>query len=314
MPRSPSEPDGSDALSPDEAFVLLGNDTRIGILQALWEAFESGKGDNALPYSELFDQVDIADSGNFSYHLEKLAGPFVRSTAEGYELKQTGINVVRAVVSGTLTEDSAYNSTGVDVTCPLCDAPVEIDYADYFMNIVCTTCNGRARWNDEYGHLFGAHVPPAAVDQHSIEEAFHAAVTFSLHEVGLFHEGVCPHCLGPVETTVDVCADHDPAGALCPNCDRFNMADVWMVCATCKRSIPPPATVVVLTHPKVTAFYHGHGIEHRFATWDTVARSYRVGEELLSESPLKMRFTIPAGDDELRLTLDDELNVVEATS
>jgi hypothetical protein len=314
MPRSPTDENGTGAVSPDEAFALLGHDTRVGILQALWDAFESGKGDNALPYSELFEQVDIRDSGNFSYHLEKLTGPFVRQTDEGYELKQTGINVVRAVIAGTVTTDSAFGPTVVDVNCPLCTSPVEIVYADEFMNISCTTCAGRSRWNDESGHLFGALVPPTGISQHSIEEAFHAAVTYSLSEIAIFHQGVCPHCLGPVEPTVDTCTVHDPPeSGRCPNCDRVNMANVWMVCSTCKRSIPPPVTLIVLNHPNVTAFYHEHGIEHQFATWETVARSYRVEEELLSEDPLRIHLTIPAEDDRLRLTIDDEVDVVDVS-
>lgn len=311
MPSSPTEQSNGDTVSPDEAFALLGNGTRVGILQALWDTFESGRGDNALSYSELFEQVDITDSGNFSYHLEKLTGPFVRSTEEGYELKQTGINVVRAVVAGTVTTDSAFGPRVVDVDCPLCDSPVEIIYADEFMNVSCTTCEGRSRWNDESGHLFGALVPPASIDQHSIHDAFRAAVTSSLHEISIFHEGVCPHCLASVETTIDACTDHEPTDSgWCSNCDRFNVANVWMVCSTCKRSIPPSFTIVVLDHPEVVAFYHEHGIEHRFATWETVARSYQVGEELVSADPFRMRATIPAGENELQLTLDDELNVV----
>jgi len=314
MPSSPSGRGGPDALSPEEVFALLGNDTRVGILRALWDAFESGRGDNALPYSELFAGVDIDDSGNFSYHLEKLTGPFVRQTAEGYELKQTGINVVRAVVAGTVTGDSTVGPTPVGVACPLCGAPVEITYSDELMIVSCTTCDGRSRWNGESGHLFGAFVPPIGVDQHPIEEAFRAAIAYSLHETAVFHEGVCPHCLGPVETTVDACTDHDPADTLCPNCDRFNMADAWMVCATCKRSIPPPVALVVLDDPGVTAFYHEHGVDHRFATWDTVARSYRIEEELLSADPLEMCVTIPAEGDELRVVLDGELNPVDVSS
>jgi len=70
MPSPSSEPGGPHSLSPDEAFALLANDTRVGILRALWADFESGKRGNALPYSELFGRVEIADSGNFSYHLE----------------------------------------------------------------------------------------------------------------------------------------------------------------------------------------------------------------------------------------------------
>lgn len=315
MPRSPPERNGGDAVSPDEAFALLGNDIRVGILQALWDAFESGKGDNALPYSELFSQVDIRDSGNFSYHLEKLTGPFVRSTDGAYELKQTGINVVRAVIAGTVTTDSAVGPTVVTVDCPLCSSSVEIHYTDEFLNISCTSCGGRSRWNDESGHLFGALVPPMGVDQHSVEQAFHAAVTYSLHEIAIFHEGVCPHCLGAVDVTIDACTDHEPTDSgRCPNCDRFNMADVWMVCTTCKRSMPPSVTIIVLNHPEVTAFYHERDIEHRFASWETVARSYQVAEELISEDPVRMRMTIPAGGDELQLTLDHELNVVDVSS
>lgn len=200
------------------------------------------------------------------------------------------------------------------VDCPLYDSPVEISYADEFVNISCPGCQGRARWNDESGHLFGALVPPVGVDQYPVEEAVHAAVTYSLHETAIFHEGVCPHCLGPVETTVDACTTHEPTDSgPCPNGDRVNLADVWMFCSTCKRSMPPSVTIVVLNHPEVTAFYHEHGIEHRFATWETVARSYRVGEELISEEPFRMRVTIPANEDELRLILDGNMNVVAAS-
>lgn len=313
MTGSPSEGGGGAAVPPDDAFALLGNDTRVGILQALWDDFESGRDDNALSYSELFERVPIEDSGNFSYHLEKLTGPFVRRTDAGYELKQTGINVVRAVVAGTVTVDLEVGPVQVDAACPLCDAPVEVTYADEFMNVTCSACDGRSRWNGGSGHLFGALVPPVGIDQHSVEAAFRAAITYSLYEISIFHDGVCPHCLGTVDTTIDRCTDHDPGDTeWCPSCDRFDMANAWMVCATCKRSLPPPATIVVLNHPEVTAFYHERGIEHRFATWETVVRSFDVTEALVSEDPLRMRFGIPAGGDELHLVTDSELAVVES--
>lgn len=75
----------------------------------------------------------------------------------------------------------------------------------------------------------------------------------------------------------------------------------------------PPVRAVVLNDPAVTTFYHDHGIDHRFASWETIVRSIEVDEELLSEGPLRMRFSIPAGDDELRLTLDGDLNVLDRT-
>jgi hypothetical protein len=314
MTSPPPEPGDSDTLSPEEAFALLGNETRVGILQALWDAFESGRGGNAVSYSTLFDRAPIDDSGNFSYHLEKLTGPFVRSTEAGYELKQTGINVVRAVLTGTVIDDPEFGPTPVDVDCPLCGAPVEVAYADELITVHCTSCPGTRHWGDEPGFLFAGLLPPASVEQRSVEDAFQAALVYANYQFAALHDGACPHCSGPVETTVDVCGDHQPSeGGLCPNCDWAHMAEVWMVCSTCKRSAFPPARVVVLDDPNVTAFYHDHGIEYRFASWETVVRSTRVEEELLSEAPLRMRFTVPAGDDELRLTVDDELHVLDVT-
>lgn len=314
-PDSPSGPDGSDSLSPDEAFALLGNDTRVGILQALWDTFESGTGDNAVPYSALFEHVDYDDSGNFSYHLEKLTGPFVRQTDEGYELKQTGINVVRAVVTGTMIDDPQFGPTRIDLACPFCDAPVEVTYADELVTAHCTACPGSRPWNGTPGFLFGGLVPPASIGQRPVEEAFRAAVIYVMYQIAALHDGGCPHCASPPQTTVDVCADHQPgAGTLCPNCGWAHMAEGWMVCSTCKRSAFPPVKAVVLNDPRVTAFYHNHGVDHRFASWETIVRSTDVGEELLSEEPLRMRFTIRAGEDELRLTVDEELTVIDASS
>lgn len=302
--------DGDASLTPDAAFDLLGNDTRVGILQALWDTFDSGKHDNAVSYSNLFEQVEIADSGNFSYHLERLVGPFVRSTARGYELKQSGINVIRGIVTGSVTEDPEFGPVGIDIRCPICNAPVEISYADEFMRVSCTQCEGRVNWNDECGLLFGALVPPVGLRNYSTDEAFRAAVVYTLHEIATFHDGVCSHCMSPVELTLNVCRNHDPGvGTLCPNCERYDMAEVWMVCSTCKRSIPPQASLVILNEPQVRTFYDEHTHGYRFASWETVERSFDVEEQLLSEDPIMVEFTITADDAALQLSLDRELNV-----
>lgn len=314
MSPPPSDRPDSDALSPGEAFALLGNDTRVGILQALWDAFESGTGDNAVLFSDLYGMVDVGDTGNFSYHLEKLTGPFVRRTEQGYELKQTGINVVRAVVAGTVVESRTFGPTPVDVDCPLCGSQLAISYRDEVMDVTCTACGGRTQWREETGHVFGALVPPGAIQQRTVEEAFHAATVYTMHRIAAFSDGVCAHCSGDVDRSLDVCTDHVPdAPGRCPNCDRTNLATVWMHCSTCKLSLPPPATLVVLADPTVARFYHDNGVEYQFATWDTVTRSYDVTEVLVSEDPLRLRFEVPAGDDELRLTVDEELSLLETT-
>lgn len=308
-----TEPDEEDtSLSPDEAFGLLGNDTRVNILQALWDAFESGTGDNELAYSELFAQVDYDNSGNFSYHLEKLTGPFIRQTANGYELKQTGINVIRAVVTGTITGDPEFGPTEIAVACPRCGSAIEIAYADEILTAACTDCVGAMRWNDDPGILYLGLVPPALLDHRSIEASFRAAVTLTNYQLATLHDGVCPHCAGLPDRRLAVCYDHQPGpDSLCSNCDRYAQAEAVMVCRSCKWQVFPPATIVVLADPHVTAFYHDHGIDHRFASWEAVARSFELDEELVSEEPLHMQYTVPAGDEELRLTLDGTLDVLE---
>lgn len=87
-----------------------------------------------------------------------------------------------------------------------------------------------------------------------------------------------------------------------------------MECPTCKRSIPPPASLVALDDPNVTASYHAHGIRHRFPPWDTVARSYEVREDLVSRDPLELELRFPAGGDELCLTVDAAGSVISVSN
>lgn len=312
MPPSPADRNHSEGLSPEEVFAILGNTTRVGILQALWTQFVSGPHTNALPYSDLFDRVDITDSGNFSYHLEKLTGPFVHRTDAGYALKQTGINVIRAVVAGTVTTDPSFDSTPIDIECPICNGTVEVAYEDELLTASCTVCGGLLSWDDTPGFLFGGLVPPAIMDQRPVEEAFRAGVTFVMYQIAALQAGVCPHCGGLPDQQLDVCFDHRPGeGDHCPHCDRRHRAEAWMGCGTCKWSVFPPASVAVLSEPVVTAFYHDRGIDHRFATWEGIARSFDIEEEVLTQDPLRLGFRVPASSDTFEIAIDENLDVVD---
>lgn len=55
-------------LSPDDAFTLLGNETRIEILQALWDVSDPHVDDDAVSFSDLYERVGIEGTGNFNYH------------------------------------------------------------------------------------------------------------------------------------------------------------------------------------------------------------------------------------------------------
>jgi hypothetical protein len=92
-------PDDGDDL--EAAFSLVANELRFQILQALWEAQRTDE--LPVPFSELFDSVEVGDSGQFNYHLDKLVPRFVRDADDGYELTFAGEQVIGAAASGVYT-------------------------------------------------------------------------------------------------------------------------------------------------------------------------------------------------------------------
>lgn len=88
----------ADQLAPDEAFAVLGDETRMGVLGALGEL------ESPVTFSDLYDRSDADDSGAFNYHLDRMVGHFVERTDEGYRLAPAGRRVVESVLSGAVTE------------------------------------------------------------------------------------------------------------------------------------------------------------------------------------------------------------------
>jgi len=64
-------------VSPDEAFALVADETRLGILRTLNQA------DRPLAFSTLFERSEYDTRSNFSYHLDKLEGHFLSRTDGG---------------------------------------------------------------------------------------------------------------------------------------------------------------------------------------------------------------------------------------
>ncbi|MCH7660071.1 MAG: helix-turn-helix transcriptional regulator [Euryarchaeota archaeon] len=81
----------SEEIPPEEAFALLGNETRVAIIREL------GTADDPRSFSDLHAAVGVRDSGGFNYHLQKLVGSFVRRTDEGYELSGAGERIHESV-------------------------------------------------------------------------------------------------------------------------------------------------------------------------------------------------------------------------
>lgn len=306
--------EGGAYLSPEDAFGILGNETRLDILQVLWEAYEPYADDTTLTFSELYDRVGYDDTGNFNYHLEKLTDHYVRQTNIGYELTNSGLEVVRAIIAGTVNERPHLDPVEIDEACPICGAPIEVDYDRQRTIARCTECPGffsRGRSDAADPCLFHLLYPPGGWEGRTPEEVFHATIEYNFHHIRALRDGICPFCAGVVDETLDICESHEVAeGEMCPTCDRFHLVEVRERCRRCKASEWGPLSIAILTHPLVAGFYHEHGIEHEFASSESFLRGAEISEEVLQMDPLRLRVTIPCDNETLRLTLDEELEVV----
>lgn len=304
-----------DRVPPGEAFALLGNETRIEILRALWETHDPNEPDSAVPFSVLFDQIDIADTGNFTYHLEKLCEHFVRQTDAGYQLTRAGFTVVQTVTAGSVHQAPTLAAAEVDAVCPLCESEIAVstNRAKDTVVIRCTQCPGH--WNENWpqGTIFAFDMPPAGLRNRTPDDVFRAILTWRTHQIETMVAGVCPVCAGTVDRSFTLCEDHHPDSddGVCAACGKRFQTVVTHICTVCKEKLRIPIAGEVLFHPAVISFFYDRGIEHWIGSWDAIARAHEYDHTVLSTEPLRLLVTFPLNEDEIHITLDEELNVVD---
>lgn len=305
-----------------EAFELLGDETRLAILLALWEAYDPRAVENSVPFSTLFDRVSVSDSGTFTYHLDKLVGRFVEATDGGYRLRNSGLKVVRAVIAGAGLEEQELPATEIPRTCYHCDSPVELSYEDERLYQICAECEGHVGPDSTERAPEGTlmvydNFNPAGLANRTPGEVFVAGTIEYHRAVTLLIRGVCPECSGPVDESLHICESHVASeGELCPNCNTWNEARVSYVCSVCKYSGSYPAWTAVFDHPAVVSFYYEHGFDMTFGlddpedcgrAWDRLVRE----QSLVSTDPVRILVTVPCDGDVLHLTLDETLDVID---
>lgn len=318
-PGGPVDPmaGGSTAngVPPGEAFALLGNETRIEILQELWASHDPNGSDGGVLFSDLFERVDIEDTGNFTYHLEKLGDHFVRKTDTGYELTRAGFAVVQTVIAGSVHRTPTFDMASVDAECPLCGSEIAVSYSRTKDTIViqCTQCPGHWPENWPEGTIFAFDMPPAGLRERSPEEVFRAILTWRTHRIETMVDEVCPVCSGWVDRSLTLCEDHRVDERVCDACGKRFQAVVAHVCSVCKETLRIPLAGEVLFHPAVIAFFYDHGIEHWIGTWEAILRAHEFELAIPSTEPLRLQVTFPRGTDEIRITLDEELSVLDVS-
>ncbi len=305
-----------ETLPPEEAFGVLGNETRMDILRALAEA------DGPLAFSELRDRVGIRQGAQFNYHLDKLVGHFVAKTDPGYALRQAGQRVIEAVLSGAVTEAPVVEPTEVEHSCPYCGAPNRVSYHEERVERYCTECNGlydpsapgrgpfrELAGPEEVGFLGALSLPPAGVQNRTGSELLDAAFTWGYLEFLAMGSDVCPRCSGGVDHSIDVCDQHDADAAVCGRCNRRQAVGFRSRCRNCRFSLASTMVMHLMATTELLAFVTAHGYNPLIDEW---VWGWEYEEEVLSTDPFEGRFTFTIDGDALTLTVDETLTVVEA--
>lgn len=268
--------------SPDDAFSILGNETRLEILLELAE--EVGDG---LPFSELRKRVGVEDSGRFNYHLDKLSDGFIDKKDGTYRIRPSGLAVVSAVHAGTYGEDVGEHTAESPWACPECERQLRIRYEDDLLFLEC----------EEHDVMLGYPTPPGAYSGRSLEELADVVSKRTISGVNLARQGICPRCWG--RTTVDYPVEVD-------GLDEVSGFHCWteVSCSRCWYEFTPPLRVLVAGTPSVRAFYNEHGYE---------AGAIVFGAESLSNTDIcqiDLRETDPVSA-RVSITLEGETLVVE---
>lgn len=304
-----------DGLSPDEAFAILGNEIRLDTLRVLWHATVTSNGSESaseMTYSELLRGVKLSDSGKFNYHLSKLTPHFVREVHGGYRLTHAGERIARTVVAVSDGDASEFPCT-LDTDCPFCGNQITATYRDQHLLVECTECDGRYGDDVPDGVLTIMGFPEAGLTDRTPAEVVEQGVYKCMLDAAYLMHGVCRECAGPIASSVSACEDHlIEADPTCKSCG--SPYEVWVEqrCERCGLAKRLPIELLTMGLSAVIAFFYEHGV-------DVLQPSYEELDACINElystsvdnDPFRVQVTIEANSDELTLTMDDSMTVLD---
>jgi hypothetical protein len=278
----------TERLTPDEAFALVGHETRIAILRAVMDAAdEAGDPSTSVPFSELRARVGMRDSGQFNYHLGKLAGPFLDHDENGYSLRYTSLLVMGSVLAGTYTERGVADPVAASEPCPVCEGTVEATYEDERGTVACADC----------GETFSSSaIPPGALEDYDPSEYPEVFERWTGHLMDDLQSGFCLACAGRVDARV------------VPGDDGVT---VHYECRRCPEMATTSLGAALLSHPAVVGFHWDHGLDLRDVRSWTLGWLHDDHAAVISEDPLRVECTVPLDDERLVLTVDGGAAVLD---
>lgn len=302
-----------DALSPQQALSVLGDETRLDLLQILGEA------DGPLSFSELFRRSDCDTSANFSYHLRQLKDHFLQKTDDGYVLRQAGRRVIEAVLAEAVPASVELEWTTVEWPCFFCGAPIEISYREGHVGLYCSACGGTrdhrstttaGRLIDQTDVLGILDLPPAGTINRSPLEILEAAEFWTTREAFALAQGMCPRCSAGLDVSVSACGEHQGAGSLCEGCGQRFAIVLRHDCTNCIYSVNSPIGTYLFDNPALIEFMIHHDLDPftvpGFHFW-------ALEESVHSADPLEAELTFTIDGESITFLVDDALAIEEVS-
>lgn len=304
-----------------DAFSTLGNETRLSILLALWDAQDFTGHDPAVSFSELRDRVAVGDSGQFNYHLEKLVGEFIRRDESGYTITQAGNRIVQAIIATVGVEEPAPQPLSLSHPCPVCDGVTELVYVDGHVFLRCTECPGLYELGESRpeGVLTSEECTRSAFAGREFLEVFDAVRTRAKSHFQMMVQGVCPQCIGLVARSLEICDSHDSEGQ-CETCHSRFQARIELECVVCKQFAQGPIRTLMGLHPSVVSLYIDEGVPFSFEPDEVSHRTHRLhpdgelNQEVLSVEPAAVKVTLDYDGGQIAYTVDEELAITDVST
>jgi hypothetical protein len=279
---------------PEEAFSILGNDTRLSVLLELARvASERGPG-ATVSFSELQQRVEVDDSGRFNYHLGQLSDDFIEKEDGEYRARYPGLQVVSSIYAGLYSEPDRLTAES-DHDCPQCELSLEIRYRDLSLALECP----------EHGLMSSYPVPPGAFDGRTLQEVTGVMFRRAISEIESGVAGVCQRCWGTVETEWPVDA---PEWNTSPD----GVTWVEIDCDRCWLTYKIPFRTVMAASPAVRGFYTENGYDQMAAFVGPVSTDVEGVCSITVHDDRRVTTTIEL-EDTLSITVDEEFDVVEQT-
>jgi DNA-binding transcriptional ArsR family regulator len=278
----------------DEALKAVANETRLRIIASLGEIVQDGQY-GTRRFSDLMDDVGLSDSGQTTYHLDRLREQgYVERREEGYKLTLRGLRIYQFVRSGVLSETPTLGPFEIDAEHDGCGEPLSIHYEGQRMYGRCEACD----------EIVGVNpIRPSGVDPdrpESLADAFRQR--FWMDNFAMT-QGFCPYCGGGVESTID----YRHAEAI-PDDAKGTDPAITFTCTVCHWFINTTIDFPGYFHPAVVSFCYERGIDIR--EHSPLELPLRVDtHEVRSEDPWRVANTYAHEGDSITLVFDEDLTV-----